>query len=37
MPHKIAHLENGAKTLETVVFEYKLNIGLSAEALSQKP
>jgi hypothetical protein len=37
MPHRIVQTENGAKTLETIVSEYRFNGGLSAAALSKKP
>lgn len=37
MPFKAAQRENGAKTLELIVSEYKINSGLTAEQLSRKP
>jgi hypothetical protein len=37
MPYKAVQQENGMKTLEVTVSEYKINSGLAAAELSKRP
>ena len=37
LAHKVVQQENGVKTLEATVSEYKINSGLSEAELSKRP
>jgi hypothetical protein len=37
MPHKVIQQENGAKTVEVTLTEFKINSGLSEAELSKRP